>query len=106
VVNTKLNSFGAISTNMNKMVWKNLATPQTKFLAWLTHQVTLWTVDRFEKREWTNCELCPVCKKNGLQRISLCNAVSAIGIGPWKELPWALLSLPPPLVNNLSIMVV
>jgi hypothetical protein len=34
--NRKAHFFGAISTNMNKMVWKIWVPPKTKSFAWLT----------------------------------------------------------------------
>jgi hypothetical protein len=61
----KAQFFGAISSNMNKLVWKAWAPPKIKFFAWLAIQNRLWTADRLEKRGWDNCGLCPLCKQTG-----------------------------------------
>jgi hypothetical protein len=58
----KAQIFGAISTNMNTMVWKVWTPPKTKSLAWLALKNRLWTPDRLEKRGWPNFGLCPLCK--------------------------------------------
>jgi mannosylglycoprotein endo-beta-mannosidase len=55
--------FGAMTTNMNKIVWKVWAPPKIKFFAWLALQNRIWTADRLERRGRTNCGLCPLCKQ-------------------------------------------
>jgi hypothetical protein len=59
----KAQFFGAISINMNMLVWKVWAPPKTKSLAWLALKNRLWTADRLEKRRWPNCGICPLCKR-------------------------------------------
>jgi hypothetical protein len=56
------NFFGAISTSMNKMLWKVWEPPKTNSLAWSALKNRLWTVGRLEKRGWPNCGLYPLCK--------------------------------------------
>jgi hypothetical protein len=59
----KAQFFGATSTIMNKLVWRVWAPPKMKFFAWLAIHNRLWTADRLDKRGWTNCGLCPLCKQ-------------------------------------------
>jgi hypothetical protein len=56
------NFFGAISTSMNKMLWKVWEPPKTNSLVWSALKNRLWTVGRLEKRGWPNCGLYPLCK--------------------------------------------
>ena len=46
----KAQFFGAISTNMKRMVWRPWAPPKVKFFAWLALQNRVWTADQFEKQ--------------------------------------------------------
>jgi hypothetical protein len=41
----------------------NWAPSKVKFFAWLAIQYRLSTEDRHEKRGWTNCGICPLCKQ-------------------------------------------
>jgi hypothetical protein len=55
--------FGALTTNMNKLVWKAWAPPKIKFFAWLALQNRIWTSDRLARRGRTNSGLCPLCNQ-------------------------------------------
>jgi hypothetical protein len=54
---------GLVKSAMYSMVWKAWAPPKAKHHAWLALQNRLWTADRLEKRGWSNCGLCPLCKQ-------------------------------------------
>jgi hypothetical protein len=46
------------------LVWQlSPPPPQLKFFAWLAIHIRLWTSNRLERRGWTNCGLCPLCKQ-------------------------------------------
>jgi hypothetical protein len=55
---------GSTLSIMHKTVWKVWATPKAKFFAWLFLQNLIWTADRLQKRGWSNCGVCPLCKQS------------------------------------------
>jgi hypothetical protein len=60
----KAQPIGAISTDINKVVWK-FWVPQKNniFFAWLALKNRLSTMDRLEKQGWPNYVLCPFSKE-------------------------------------------
>jgi hypothetical protein len=59
----KLQFFGLVESNFNKIIWKVWATPKAKHHAWLALQHRLWTADRLRRRNWDNCGVCQLCKQ-------------------------------------------
>lgn len=59
----KAQFFGLTLSPMDLIVWKVWAPPKVKIFAWLALQDRIWTADRLERREWPNCGLCPLCKR-------------------------------------------
>jgi hypothetical protein len=59
----KLQFLGLVRSEMHAIVWKAWAPPKFKNHAWLALQNKLWTAERLQKRGWTNCGLCPLCKQ-------------------------------------------
>jgi hypothetical protein len=44
-------------------VWMNWASPKFKLFAWQILQNREWTADRLQKRGWTNCDVCQLCRR-------------------------------------------
>jgi hypothetical protein len=54
---------GMVFSFMPGAVWKNSAPPKCKLFAWLILQDHVWIADRLQRRGWTNCGACQLCKR-------------------------------------------
>jgi hypothetical protein len=60
----KAQFFGALTTNMNRLVWKACPLPpKIKFFAWLALHNRIWMTDRLARSGRTNCGRCPLCNQ-------------------------------------------
>ena len=59
MLSLRVNTASAMITT----VWKAWAPPKCKFFAWLIIHNRVWTADRLQRRGWSNCNLCPLCKQ-------------------------------------------
>ncbi|PVH48090.1 hypothetical protein PAHAL_4G244300 [Panicum hallii] len=83
---------GAISTNLNEIIWSAWAPPKCKFFSWLAVQDRIWTADRLQARGWMHNPACVLCRKVpeiGMHLFSKCRFTRSIwaDISTWLAEP-------------------